>query len=151
MRQRCKLAKNMGKIESQPMLSGNRWKEVRKDGDRAIKKWIDEQMYGKTCLVVPALVGEHTASRPWVRHEIERTWDEGLGVVGIRIHGLKNLQGGTAARGKNPFGNFSVDGQILSSIVTLHDPWRWDSKAVYADISENLEALVEKDLVIRGD
>jgi hypothetical protein len=96
---------------------------------------------------------ERTAwsNRPWVQYEIERAWDEGLGVVGIRIHGLKNLRGETSARGKNPFADFSVGGQTLSSIVTLHDPWGWDSKAVYADISKNLETLVEDALTIRGD
>lgn len=146
---RVQLVKNMGKIESQPLLSGNRWEEVRKGGDRAIKKWIDDQMYGKTCLIV--LVGARTASRPWVQYEIERAWDEGLGVVGIRIHGLKNLQGETSARGKNPFANFSIADQTLSSIVTLHDPWGWDSKAVYADISKNLEQLVEDAVAIRAD
>jgi hypothetical protein len=52
---RVQLVKNMGKIESQPLLSGNKWEEVRKGGDRAIKKWIDDQMYGKNCLVEPSL------------------------------------------------------------------------------------------------
>lgn len=74
-----------------------------------------------------------------------------LGVVGIPIHGLKNLRGETSTRRKNPFADFSVGGQTLSSIVTLQDPGEWDSKAVYADISKNLETLVEDALEIRGD
>lgn len=56
------LVKNMGKIESQPLLSGNKWEEVRRSGERAIKKWIDDQMYGKTCLV--ALVGGANSEPP---------------------------------------------------------------------------------------
>jgi hypothetical protein len=36
---------------------------------------------GKTCTVV--LVGEITVGRNWINHEIAKSWDKGLGVVGI--------------------------------------------------------------------
>lgn len=65
---RIQQIKNIGAIESQPLLTGNKWEEVKKGGDDAIKRWINDQMKGKTCLV--ALVGARTASRPWVRYEI---------------------------------------------------------------------------------
>jgi hypothetical protein len=32
-----------------------------------------------------------------------RSWDEGMGVVGIYIHGLKNLAEQVSTQGNNPF------------------------------------------------
>ena len=29
----------------------------------------------------------------WINYEIGWSWDDGMGVVGIRIHGLKNFKG----------------------------------------------------------
>lgn len=146
---RVQQVKNMGKIDSQQILTGNKWEEVRRGGDKAIKKWIDDQMIGKSCLVV--LVGTRTADRRWVKYEIKRAWEERLGVVGVRIHGLKNLKGITSKRGDNPFSGFTLKSTPLSKIVTLHDPFGFDSKSVYADISDRLEDLVEDAISIRDE
>jgi hypothetical protein len=61
---------NMGVVEGQAMLSGQKWEEVKKKGDAAVEKWIDEQMKGKNCLVV--LVGTKTSTRPWVNETARR-------------------------------------------------------------------------------
>jgi len=130
---------HMGRVEGQTMLSGQKWEEVQKKGDPAVEKWIAEQMTGKTCLVV--LVGTNTSTRPWVKYEINKAWKDKLGVVGIRIHGLKDLNTQkTATRGGNPF----------SDIITLYDPPGVDSKAVYASISDNIEKLVEDAIKLRA-
>lgn len=144
---RVQQIKNIGRVESQPVLDGNKWEEVRRGGDAAIKKWIDDQMVGKTCLVV--LVGERTANRRWVQYEIRKAWESRLGVVGVRIHGLKNFESQTAVRGPNPF-DVTVGGKLLSSVVTLYDPPGIDSKAVYASLCDNIEALVENAIAIRA-
>ncbi|MGE3993033.1 TIR domain-containing protein [Pseudorhodoplanes sp.] len=124
---------NMGVVEGQQILSGQKWEEVKKKGDQAVKDWIAKEMKGKECLV--ALVGTNTSKRPWVTYEIKKAWDDGLGVVGVRIHGLKDLNTQkTSARGNSPF----------SDIIALYDPPGADSKAVYASISNNIEALVAK-------
>lgn len=146
---RVQQVKNIGVIESQPILAGNKWEEVRKGGDAAIEKWIKEQMAGKSCAVV--LVGSRTASRPWVKYEIKKAWGDGLGVVGVRIHGLKDLQTQqTSIRGASPFDGLTLKNTAFSQIVTLYDPPGADSKAVYASISNNLEALVEAAIKIRA-
>jgi hypothetical protein len=44
-------------------------------------------MKGCTCVIV--LVGAEALSRPWVKYEIEKAWNNRLGVLGVRIHGLK--------------------------------------------------------------
>jgi hypothetical protein len=46
----------------------------------------------------------NTANRKWIEHEIVKSWDAGMGVVGIHIHGLKNLDGKVSTKGRNPFG-----------------------------------------------
>jgi hypothetical protein len=46
---------NMGIVEGQHIVTGQRWEEVKKRGDEGIKKWIADEMTGKTCIVI--LVG----------------------------------------------------------------------------------------------
>ena len=112
------------------------------------ERWIAGQMKGRTCAVV--LVGAETASRPWVKYEIKKAWSDGLGVVGIRIHGLKNRLGNTTFAGANPFDSFSVDGTAMSQIVALHIPTGNDSQAIYSNIHDKLDSLVESAIKTRA-
>jgi hypothetical protein len=52
---------HMGRVEGQRILTGQKWEEVKKGGDPAIKKWIADEMNGKTCLVI--LVGTNTSKK----------------------------------------------------------------------------------------
>ena len=89
---------NMGAVEGQRILTGQKWEEVEKGGDAAVKNWINEEMKRKTCLVV--LVGTNTFARPWVQYEIIKAGNDKLGVVGIRINGLRDLRSqATSAKG----------------------------------------------------
>ena len=95
------------------------------------------------------LVGAETASRRWVQYEIQRAWRQGLGLVGIRIHGLKDLKGRTSSRGPNPFRQFKVHGDRMSEFVRLYEPWAGTSKEIYAAISDKIEDLVEEAIAAR--
>lgn len=146
---RASQVRQIGTIEGNPPASDNDWEKVTGGGAAAIEKWIAEQMTGKTCAII--LVGQDTANRKWINHEIVKAWERGLGIVGIRIHGLKNFQGETATVGANPF-DYITHGatkQKLSSIVKCYDPVGADSKAKYAWISDNLAAKVEEAITIR--
>ena len=99
--------RNMGMVEGNTPVSDNDWEKVTKKGDAAIKKWIADQMHGRSCTVV--LVGSYTAGRKWIKHEIVKSWDDRMGVVGIHVHGLKNLDGKTATKGSNPFAEITHD------------------------------------------
>ena len=147
---RVSQVRNIGALEDNKPASDNDWETVVSGKDEAIKKWISEQMKGRTCTVV--LVGEHTANRKWINHEIVKAWDDKLGVVGIFIHGLKNIAGDTAAKGANPFDSigFGNKGKKLSSIVKCYDPAGSDSKERYAWISKHLENAVEEAIKIRS-
>lgn len=138
----------MGVIAGNEPVSPNDWETVKRGGDDAIKRWIAAQMKGRTCAVV--LVGAETASRPWVKYEISKAWTDGLGVVGVRIHGLKNRLAQTSFAGSNPFSDFNVRGTLFSQIVTLYEPAGADSQAIYADIHKKLDSLVEAAIKIRA-
>ena len=55
----------------------------------------------RTCAFV--MVGSDTANRKWINHEIVKSWHDNMGVVGIYINGLKNLNGDTSSKGESPF------------------------------------------------
>ena len=74
-----------------------------------------------------------------------------MGVVGIRIHGIKNLSGETSRMGANPF-DYITHGptkQKLSSIVKCYSPAGATSKEKYAWISTYLLDAVEEAVAIR--
>ena len=143
--------RNMGMVEGNTPVSDNDWETVTRKGDAAIKKWIADQMHGRSCTVV--LVGSNTAGRKWINHEIVKSWDDGKGVVGIHVHGLKNLDGKTSTMGSNPFANIthSQSGKRLSAIVKCYNPSGSDSKGRYAWIKEHLANAVEEAIQIRKD
>ena len=95
---RASQVRNIGQVEGNSPASDNDWETVTKGGDAAIKKWIDEQMYGRSCVVV--LVGAKTAGRKWIKYEIRKAWEAGKGLVGIYVNKLKDVDRNTAAKGR---------------------------------------------------
>ena len=68
-------------------MSANTWEEVKKGGDAAIEKWIAANSTGLLCR------GAETANHTWVIDEIVKSWNLGMGVVGIRVHSRKDCRG----------------------------------------------------------
>jgi hypothetical protein len=145
---RVSQVRNMGAIEGQPILSGNEWEQVKQQGNAAVENWIAKHMKGRSCVVV--LIGAQTAGRKWVNHEIIKGWADEKGVVGVHIHGLKNLAGEQSVKGANPFASLTLGDKALSSIVKTYNPPYTVSTDVYRHISENLETWVEEAITIRG-
>jgi hypothetical protein len=143
---RVSQVKKIGAIEEQPLLDSNDWESIKKDGDAAIENWIAANMKGKDCLVV--LVGETTAGRRWVKHEIKKAWKDGLGVLAIHIHNLKNSDGEQAAKGSNPFTGLTVDGEAVTGKV--YDPPYKVSTNVYDHIKENISTWIDDAIKARG-
>src|SRR5713226_9302931 len=118
---RVSQVRNIGVIEGNRALSDNDWEAVKGGGDKAIKAWIDGQLYGRSCTVV--LAGEKTAGRKWIKYEIEESWNAGKGVVGIYIHNLEDSNGNQSQKGRNPFDDITREGgKKLSTIVKVYDP-----------------------------
>ena len=142
--------RNIGTIEGNRPATDNGWEEVKKGGENAIKKWISDQMHGRSCTVV--LVGENTANRKWINHEIVKSWDDGMGVVGIRIHGLQDFAKKTSKIGPNPFDfiKHGKSGKKLSTIVKCYNPTGSTSQDRYDWIAKHLANAVEEAIKIRA-
>lgn len=82
------------------------WEEVKKDGERAIKRLIDQGLQNTSVTVV--LIGAKTAQRRWVKYEIEKSHERGNGMLGIYIHNIGNREKQKDYRGANPFDNFTI-------------------------------------------
>ena len=146
---RASQVRNMGVIEGNRPVSDNDWEQIKKGGDKAIQNWIDGQLKGKSCTIV--LIGAKTARRKWIDYEIEKSWNDGKGVLGIYVHNLLDADKNKSAKGENPFAHFTMkrDEKKLSSIVKAYDPPYSRSKNVYAYIKENLATWVEDAISIR--
>lgn len=145
---RAAQVRNMGVVEGNAPASDNDWETVTRGGDAAIRNWIDDQMRVKSCAIV--LIGSQTAGRKWIEYEIEKAWNDGKGLLGIYVHGLKNRFGNQAVKGKNPFEGFTVGRESLSDIVRAHDPPRRRSTNVYAYIEANIADWIEAAIRIRS-
>lgn len=146
---RASTVRSIGAVEGNRPATDNDWESITSAGDAAIKRWIADQMKGRSCNVV--LVGSNTANRKWINYEIVKSWDDGMGVVGIRIHGLKNADGKISTMGKNPFDyiGYGSSGKKLSSIVKCYNPSGSNSKERYAWIKKHLANAVEEAIRIR--
>ena len=154
---RTSQVRNIGFVEGNRPVTDNDWEQVKRGGDTAIKRWINNQMKYRSCTIV--LVGEKTAGRKWINYEIEESWRQGMGVVGIYIHGLKDYFRKTASKGKNPFSDiYAFDNQksirkliSLSSIVRCYPPQGGDSKDKYDWIKDRLAGITEEAIRIRNE
>lgn len=150
---RVQTIRNIGAIEGQRLLSPNDWETVKKMGPRAVQKWIDEQLKGRSCVIV--LIGSATAGRKWVNYEMTKGWVNGKGVVGIHIHRLKDQNQQQAPKGPNPLGGVEVDTKYgrrrLSAVAKTYDPPRISSDGTYRYIEENIEAWIEEAIRIRAN
>ena len=138
----------MGVIEGNRPVSDNDWETITRGGDEAIRKWIEEQMEGKSCAIV--LIGANTAGRKWINYEIKKAWNDGKGVMGVYIHKLEDKDGKQASKGRNPFEDVSINGEKLSGIVKAYDPPYLSSQYVYNYIKANLADWVEEAIRLRN-
>jgi hypothetical protein len=120
---RCQRIRNIGAIEEdREEVSAQKWETIQ---------------------AVVVLVGGKTASRKWVKYEIAKAWQDKVPLVGIRVHGMLDLQGEKGTYGEDPFSKvYDSDGKPLSTYISLHNPSGADSKAVYATIRDSFETWV---------
>ncbi len=137
---RVQQIRNMGALEDNKPVAANDWETVKRGGDKAIEKWIDDNMKYRSCVVV--LIGEETAKRPWIKYEIKKAWQDGKGLLGIHINNLKDPKNGTCSKGTNPFDQFTFkdnNGNIKS--IPCKSPSSTDA---HNDIKNNIESWVEE-------
>jgi len=136
---RVQQIRNIGVIEDNKPVTPNKWEEIKRGGDSAIERWIDQNIERASCVVV--LIGEETYKSRWVKYEIEKAWNGEKGLVGIYIHNLRDPRTGTCSKGVNPFGKISLkNGKKLSEYIPVYDA----GTDAYNWIARNIEAVVEK-------
>jgi hypothetical protein len=74
--------------ESAGFFDHSEYNEAKKYGIEGIKRMIGRHLRNTSVTVV--LIGLETASRPWVKYEIAKSVEQDNGLLGIRIHHLKN-------------------------------------------------------------
>jgi hypothetical protein len=146
---RVSQVRNIGAVEGNPIARDNDWQEVVRQGEGAIARWIDNQMVGRSCVVV--LIGAQTAQRKWIDYEITKAWEKGKGIVGVHIHNLKDREQRQTYKGTNPFSHLQINRTPLSSIVETYDPPYSDSAFAYRYIADNLGGWIERAISIRAN
>ena len=82
--------------EAAGFIDSANFEKIKRQGDSAIKRWIDNQLRGTSVTVV--LVGARTCSSRWVKYEIEQSEDRNNGLLGIDISKIRDLDGNTTKR-----------------------------------------------------
>jgi hypothetical protein len=99
------------------------WEKVEKQNDSAIEKWINEQLDGTSVTVI--LIGGDTAGKKWINYEIKASHKKGNGLLGIYIHSIKDSNGYTSSKGRNPFDDWYITKNeqkiYFSSIYKTYD------------------------------
>jgi hypothetical protein len=99
------------------------WEKGKWKGKEAVQKWIDRELEGTSVTVV--LIGYKTSSSKFVNYEIKQSRLLRKGLFGIYIHNLKDQDGKTDLKGKNPFENFCIEEKgkmtYLSQIYPTYD------------------------------
>jgi len=97
-----KCAVTKGK-EAAGFIDAADFEKLKKQGDAAVKAWIDDQLRGTS--VTAVLVGAETCASKWVKYEIDQSIQKGNGLLGIDISKIKDLNVETTERcGKIPAG-----------------------------------------------
>ncbi|MET0101178.1 MAG: TIR domain-containing protein [Sedimenticola sp.] len=79
-------------------------------------------------------------NRPWVRHEIKRSYELGKGLLGIYIHNVKDPIDGTDLQGKNPLDYWSVKrGGINVPFSRLYRTYDWVHDDGYSNLARWIE------------
>jgi hypothetical protein len=111
--------------EARGFIDASDFEKLKKQGDAAIKNWIDRQLTGTSVTVV--LVGENTCYSRWVKYEINKSIEDGKGLLGIDISKIKDLQGNTTERcGQIPDG---YDFYLWNNNDGYHNLGKWIEKA----------------------
>jgi hypothetical protein len=124
-------------LEASGFIDGADWEEVKQGGDEAIEAWIDEQMKG--CSVTVLLIGSDSYGRKWIDYEIKEGYKSGMGIVGVKIHNIKDQDSVTTTSGKNPLDKWS-DTETKENLSDIFQTYGW----VKDDGRQNLKGWIEE-------
>lgn len=120
--------------ESEGFFDASLWESSQRRNPDSLKDLIRTGMENTS--VTAVLVGSNTFERRWVRYEIARSVIKGNGLVGVRIHLLRDRLGSTANQGPSPFDYMGLykgsDGRVL---LAEHNGQKW---VAYNDYTQGL-------------
>ena len=118
------------------------WEESKKKGDEAIKRMINDGLKGTT--VTAFLLGAKTAHRPWVKYELEKSWDRKNGLLAVYIHQIKDLDQNTTVAGDNILDLYTVNrnGQRVN-LSSIYKTYEWKANYGYANFGDWVEATAK--------
>jgi MTH538 TIR-like domain (DUF1863) len=76
------------------------WEATKAQGPDAVKRAIEGGLRNTSVTVV--LIGAETSKRRWVDYEIRRSYERGNGVIGVRIHKIRDQNSKADFRGEIP-------------------------------------------------
>lgn len=119
------------------------FEEVKKGGDAAIKKWIDNQLSGTSVTVV--LIGSETSERDYIKYELQKSYAKGNGLLGIYIHQLKDSNGNKSTKGSNSFGEIGKDSSGKTIYFSIdYTTYDWVDDDGYNNLGAWIEAAAKK-------
>lgn len=131
-------------VPVQAVLESATWDELKKEGHSAVETFIENQLRAASVALI--LFGTETATREWVRYEVMRSHQLGLGVIAIDIHRIRDKDGRTAEPGPNPLAlwQVEVDGRqcAFSDIYPTYD---WVEDNGPKNITQWIAAAAERD------
>ena len=145
---RASQLQDLGVVDGNKPATDNDWEELKRGGDLAIRKWISDQMEGKSVAIV--LIGKNTASRIWIRYEIDQAWKDGKGVLGVHINNLEDSKGNVSVKGSSPFSEFYINGEPLNNIVKTYEAPYTSSTSCRDYIKNNLTDWIDTAISIRS-
>ena len=77
-------------IETAGFIDKADFEKIKRQGDNAVYRWIDNQLKGTSVTVV--LIGSETLKRPFVQYEICKSLEVGNAVIGVHINGIKDMR-----------------------------------------------------------
>jgi len=119
------------------------FEKIEKEGDAAIKNWIDKQLIGTSVTVV--LIGSDTSNRAYVKYELQKSYAKGNGILGIYIHQKKDINGNTSTKGSNQFGEIGKDLNGTAVYFSVDYPcYDWVDDDGYNNMGNWIEAAAKK-------
>lgn len=119
------------------------WEKVKRGGDNAIKKWIDDNMLGTSVTVV--LVGSETSKRDWVRYEVKKSHEKGKGLFAVHIFAIQDQNKKQSKPGNVDFGELGKDKNGNSIYFNdLYPTYYWTLDEGYKNFGDWVEEAAKK-------
>lgn len=125
--------------ESAGYWDAGKWEQVKKEDDETIKRWIRNALESASVTVV--LIGAETSTRKWVDYEIDQSFKNKMGMLGIYIHNMKDTNGHTDTKGANPLDlwEYTAPDGTKKPFSTKYKTYDWVNDGGYSNFATWVE------------